>query len=164
MIGLTYTELLPYLLPILVVGFLFSLLAIGVLLYEHQRINKLLMGRSGISLEEAITTLGRRMKEAETFRTELEQYLKTAESRIASSIRGVGVVRFNPFKGDGSGGNQSSATALVTEGGDGFVLSTLYSRDRVSVFSKPVTKGVSQYELSEEEEQALRLAQEQTNR
>lgn len=156
--------IVPFLLPALAVASLLSVVAIGFLIYEHNRVNKLLMGRSGISLEEAITTLARRTKDMETFRAELEVYLKRAEMRMATSLRGVATVRFNPFKGDGSGGNQSFATAALTEGGDGFVLSTLYSRDRVSVFSKPIVKGSSSYELSEEEREALKLAKEQANR
>ena len=67
-------------------------------------------------------------------------------------------VRFNPFKGTGAGGNQSFATALLNENGDGVVLSSLYSRERVSVYAKPVQKFSSEYELSGEEKQAIKSA------
>ena len=157
-------SLQPYLPLLAGVALLLAFIACALLIYEHLRINKLLMGRSGASLEESIVTLARRTKDIETFKSELEVYLKRAEVRIATSIRGVATVRFNPFKGDGSGGNQSFATALITEEGDGFVISTLYSRERVSVFCKPVAAGASPFELSEEEREALRLAKEQANR
>ena len=163
---MSFTDLLtayPFAVPAVAVGaFVLSLIAIAFLIYEHARLSKLLMGQSGVSLEQAITTLARRTKDIETFRTELEVYLKQAEIRMQSSIRGIATVRFNPFKGDGSGGDQSFATALITEGGDGFIISTLYSRDRVSVFGKPILKGTSTYELTEEEREALKKAQEQT--
>lgn len=147
--------------PAAAVALVLALVAIVLLIWEHRRLTRLMLGRNGASLEESIVTLARRTKDLESFRAELEQYLKRAEARLASSVRGISTVRFNPFKGDGSGGNQSFATALVTEQGDGVVLSTLYSRDRVSMFGKPVEKGASGFELTEEEKQALSLAREQ---
>lgn len=162
--ALTLTYLQPYLPALTLAALVLVLFVCALLIYEHLRISKLMMGRSGASLEESLVTLARRTKDIEAFKAELEAYLKRAEIRMATSIRGVATVRFNPFKGDGSGGNQSFATALTTEGGDGFVISTLYSRERVSVFCKPVTGGASPFELSEEEREALRLAKEQTNR
>lgn len=154
---------MPYIafaVPAAVVAVLIALAAIALLIWEHRRLSRLMLGRTGASLEESIVTLARRTKDLESFRTELEQYLKRAEARMASSIRGVGTVRFNPFKGDGSGGNQSFATALISEEGDGVILSTLYSRERVSMYGKPVEAGTSEFELSEEEKEALRLARE----
>jgi hypothetical protein len=148
-------------LPIAAVAALLSVIAIVMLMIEHRRLSRLMLGRSGASLEESIVTLARRMKEIEQFRSELEQYLKQAEVRIATSIRGISTVRFNPFKGDGSGGNQSFAVALVNEEGSGVVLSTIYSRERVSVFGKPIAKGASTFELSDEEREAVKQAKEQ---
>ncbi|NIT70429.1 DUF4446 family protein, partial [candidate division KSB1 bacterium] len=59
---------------------------------------------------------------------------------------GVGTVRFNPFKG--TGGGQSFAAAFLSEHGNGVVISTLYSRERVSVFAKPIQSFASEYELT----------------
>lgn len=151
---------IAYAVPAAAVALLIALAAIALLIWEHRRLSRLMLGRTGASLEESIVTLARRTRDLESFRTELEQYLKRAEARMATSIRGIATVRFNPFKGDGSGGNQSFATALLTEQGDGVIFSTLYSRDRVSMYGKPVGKGKSEFELSEEEREALRLARE----
>lgn len=155
--------LIPYAVfavPAALVACFFALIALVILIWQHYRINRLMLGRNAASLEESVVTLARRTKDLEAFRAELEQYLKRAEARLSSSVRGVSTVRFNPFKGDGSGGNQSFASALITEEGDGVVFSTLYSRDRVSMFGKPIAKGRSEFELSEEEKEALRLARE----
>jgi hypothetical protein len=64
-------------------------------------------------------------------------------------------VRFNPFKGTGSGGNQSFATTFLNEENNGVVISSLYSREHTSVFSKPIKNGVSEYELSDEEKESF---------
>ena len=103
----------------------------------------------------------RDMKEFKEFRTELEKYLKLAESRLRGSVSGIGIVRFNPFSGEGQGGNQSFALAVLDEQGSGVVLSTLYSRDRVGVYAKPLAAFASTYELSDEEKQAIERAREQ---
>ncbi len=137
---------------------LFSLIALGVTVTLYFKVRKLTLGKNGADLEETIKELASRTNDFIRFRTELEAYLREADLRISRSIQGVATVRFNPFHGDGSGGNQSFATAFLDENGDGVVISTLYARDRVSVFGKPVTKGTSTYELTGEEKEALTQA------
>jgi hypothetical protein len=74
---------------------------------------------------------------------------------LSRSIQGVETIRFNAFKGTGEGGNQSFAIALLSEEGDGTVVSSLYARDRMSVFAKPVTGFTSKYEMTEEEKSVI---------
>ena len=66
------------------------------------------------------------------------------------------MVIFNPFPDQGS--NQSFAIGMLDEEGNGLVISSLYSRERISVFAKPVKNGKSEYELSTEEKEALEKA------
>lgn len=135
-----------------------------VLLFMHlslrRRLTRLALGRNG-SIEETISILMRDMKEFKEFRSELERYLKLAEGRLRGTVQGVGVVRFNPFESSGQGGNQSFALALLDEGGQGVVLSTLYARDRVGVYAKPLSAFASTYELSDEEKVSIEKAREQ---
>ncbi|MDB5225062.1 MAG: hypothetical protein JWL87_14 [Candidatus Adlerbacteria bacterium] len=126
----------------------------------RRRLARLALGRNG-SIEETIAVLMRDMKEFKEFRTELEKYLKLAEGRLRGTVSGLGVVRFNPFTGEGQGGNQSFALTLLDEGGQGVVLSTLYARDRVGVYAKPLKAFASTYELSEEEKASVEKAREQ---
>lgn len=123
------------------------------------RIKRLTRGKSGHDLESAITEMQNGQQELERFRSEVETYLTQVEHRLARSVRDVKTVRFNPFKGKGMGGNQSFATALINENGDGVILSSLYARDHVSVFAKPIAKYQSEHELTEEEQAVLSEAQ-----
>ncbi len=136
---------------VLAIGALFLLLAI------RRRFIRLALGRTG-SIEESVTILTRDVKELQTFRIELEQYLKFAELRLRGSLQGYGMVRFNPFAESGGSGNQSFAIAFLDEGHSGVVLSTLYARDRVGVYAKPLENGVSTYELTKEEREAIEKA------
>ena len=134
---------------------LISLIAVGYAITLRIRLKRLALGSSG-SFEESLALLTRESKEAREFRAELERYLKLAEARLRTSVRGVGVVRFNPFTTQG--GNQSFAAAFLDEQGSGVVLSTLYARDRVGVYAKPVDNGSSSFELTEEEKEAIAKA------
>lgn len=146
------TEYMSILLIILVV---IVLVLIGLVIYLNNKLKKFLIGSSSKNLDDSITTMNGSIKELEKFRTDLEKYLTTVEKRMKKSVQAVQTVRFNPFKGNGSGGNQSFATAFLNEDSSGVVISSLYSREHVSVYSKPIKNGVSEYELSEEEKQAI---------
>jgi hypothetical protein len=140
---------------------LFALIAFFWALRLEIRIHKLLGDTDGCSLEKSVLEVHTKADALAITQKEIKQYLTEAEKRIQGSVRGVATVRFNPFKGQGSGSNQSFATALLNEHGDGVVLSSIYSRDRVSIFAKPVEKEKSTYELSAEEKQAIRDASSQ---
>ena len=149
-----------YQLILIVLGVLSICIAglLGWVFYLYRKINNFLAGTGATNLEDSIISIKTSIKDFEGFREELEAYLEGVEGRLKRSVQSIHTIRFNPFKGTGSGGNQSFATALLNEEGDGVIISSLYSRDHVSVFSKPVKNHASEYELSEEETQALREA------
>jgi hypothetical protein len=132
---------------------------VGFIIYLHRKLNRFLSGSNAVGLDTSIVNINGSIHELEIFRAELEKYLLGVENRLKRSVQSVHTVRFNPFKGTGSGGNQSFATAFLNEDGDGVVISSLYSRDHVSIFSKPVKAGASSYELSEEEITATKEAE-----
>lgn len=119
------------------------------------KIKKLLIGKNAQSLEDSIVGAKDNLEKLNLFQRESSLYFKNIEKRLNRSLQAVETLRFNPFKGTGDGGNQSFSTAFVSEDGDGVVLSSLYSRDRVSVFSKPLKKFESSFELTEEEKEVV---------
>ena len=132
-------------------------LLVWILLLEI-RLRKLLKGGNGKSLEGVIGNLVSHKEETGKFKDELESYLELVEARLKRSVQAVETLRFNPFKGDGSGGNLSFSTALMNEEGDGLVLSGLYARDRVSIYAKPVKSNTPEFELTDEERAVLEKA------
>lgn len=123
----------------------------------EKKLRKFLYGKDAKSLEDTIINIREGMERLGASQNETAGSLKNIEERVRKSIRGVETIRFNPFKD--SGGNQSFATALLNEEGDGVVISSLYARDRVSIFSKPVKQHASPFELTDEERNALRNAE-----
>lgn len=106
----------------------------------------------GASLIDTKNNIG----DLKKFEKEITEYLKDIEKRVSRSVQSVETVRFTPFGGGSAGGNQSFSTSFVNEAGDGIVVSGLYySRDRVSIFTKPIKGFVSEFDLTDEEKEAL---------
>lgn len=123
------------------------------MIITERRLKRFFLGKKARDLEETITGLGANIKKLESAAEKMQAQLEAHEARIKKSIRGVETVRFNPFPDQG--GNQSFAIGMVNEEGDGLVLSSMYGRERMSVFAKPVKAGKSAYELTAEEKEAL---------
>lgn len=119
------------------------------------RMNRLLKGKNAKTLEDTILLIERQLKDTQYFEKEMEKYLMSVEERLRQSAQAVATVRFNAFQGTGDGGKQSFATAFLNEKKNGVVFSSIYTRDRVSVFAKPVHNLTSEYELSKEEKEAI---------
>lgn len=131
------------------------IILIGWIVRLEIRIKRLLLGRDSKSLEDSIVETKKNIERLNRFENDSKEYFLSVEKRLKRSIQAVNTLRYNPFRGTGDGGNQSFSTSFVSENGNGVVISSLYSRDRVSVFSKPLEKFTSTFELSEEEKESL---------
>ncbi len=131
-----------------------SILVLAIFVFRtNTRINRLLQGKDAGSLEDTFKYLIEEVKRMNDNQVITEKTLHNLNNRLRRSLTGFKTIRFNPFPDQG--GNQSFAIALVNEEGDGLIVSSLYSRERTSVFAKPVKKGIAEYELTAEEKQAL---------
>ena len=68
----------------------------------------------------------------------------------------MGLVRYDAF--EDVGGRLSFSCALLDEHGTGVVLTSINGRQDTRVYAKPVAGGTSSYNLSLEEEEAIRQA------
>ena len=86
--------------------------------------------------------------------------LGAADSKLAqrmrASVQRVGLIRYDAF--EDVGGRLSFSCALLDAGGNGVVITSINGRQDTRVYSKPVRGGQSEYNLSEEEEEAIREA------
>lgn len=139
-----------------VVGF-FILANIVWMIRTHIRLQRFFMGKKAKDLEDTIEILENNITKLKLSKDRTERELEIINQKLRKSIRGLETIRFNPFPDQGS--NQSFAISFLNEDKDGVVISSLYSRDRMSVFAKPVKKGVSLYELTDEEREVLAKAE-----
>jgi hypothetical protein len=78
------------------------------------------------------------------------------ESMIEGAVRHVGLVRYDAF--EDVGGRLSFSCALLDDLGNGVVVTSINGRQDTRVYAKPIAEGRSQYNLSIEEEEAIRQA------
>lgn len=133
------------------------LIAVIWMITTERRLKRFFLGKKAKDLEDTIVKLeediaGLRQREEKS-----EQAIETINQKLKKSIRGLETVRFNPFSDQGS--NQSFAIGMLNEEGDGVVFSSLYSRERMSVFAKPIKNNKSEYELTDEEKEVLKKAE-----
>jgi hypothetical protein len=78
------------------------------------------------------------------------------EALIEGAVRHVGLVRYDAF--EDVGGRLSFSCALLDDHGNGVVMTSINGRQDTRVYAKPIVGGTSQYNLSVEEEEAIRQA------
>jgi hypothetical protein len=123
----------------------------------EKRLKRFFIGKKAKDLEDTILALQDQIKELESAKEKTERELVVINQKLRKSVRGLETIRFNPFADQGS--NQSFAVGMLNEEGDGVILSSLYARDRMSVFAKPIKSGKSEYELTNEERDVLSKAE-----
>lgn len=145
-------------LEMILIGFLllYAILSIFWILTTEKRLKRFFMGKKAKDLEDTIEILEDQIKKLNENRVRTNEELVNINSKLRKSIRGLETVRFNPFSDQGS--NQSFAISFLNEDEDGVVISSLYSRERTSIFAKPIKNGKSEYELTEEEKNVLEKA------
>ena len=141
------TSILVYILSGIII-----ILLLWVALTEH-RFRKFFAGTKAKNLEDVMIRLGEQMSLLKETQIETNKHLLIVDKRLDKSIRSVETIRFNPFLDAGS--NQSFAISFLNDKGDGVVMSSLYARDRMSIFAKPIINGKSEFELSVEEKEVL---------
>jgi hypothetical protein len=81
---------------------------------------------------------------------------KKQDGQIRASIRNVALLRYDAF--EDVGGRLSFSFALLDDEGTGVVLTSINGRQETRVYAKPITEARSTYNLSVEEEEAIRQA------
>jgi len=144
--------------------YIISAIVILILLWiltTELRLKKIFAGTKARNLEEMLVLIGEKMNRIEESQAKIDKHLVVIDNRLNKSIRNIETLRFNPFVD--AGGNQSFAIALLNDEENGVVISSLYARDRMSVFAKPIVNGKPEFELSSEEKKVLEKAKKINN-
>lgn len=144
------TIILFYIISVVIIIILF-----WILMLEY-RLKKIFAGTKAKNLEEMIVIVGEKINKLNETQSRIDKHLLEIDNRLNKSIRNIETIRFNPFVD--AGGNQSFAIAFINDEGNGVVISSLYARDRMSIFAKPIINGKSDFELSNEEKEVLEKA------
>ena len=141
-----------------------ALLSLGIAIYTLiaiQKFNALkttfFQGKTALDLESVIHTLTDQQKTLHEQQTEAAVHINKLYQQVAGAVQKVGVIRFNPF--DDGGGNFSFSIALLDAHNTGVIITSMHGRQQNRIYSKKITEGASETELTQEEAQAITAAQ-----
>jgi len=154
--SIPYEMVLFYSCIFCLVGFLFALIAFILSIRMNHKYKKVLRDGAGRDITEAIVNYYKKCTEIVDDYKEAEERIRKLEIESKACAKKVGAIRYNAFGGNNS--NLSFAAAVLDESDSGFVLNGVYSRQQTTTYLKPINKGKSLFELSEEEEEAIRTA------
>lgn len=140
-----------------------ALLISAYCLWQNLSLNRVrktfFSGKSGLDLESVILGLKERLADGQRQQEALEQTQQEIKQALGFAVQKVGLVRFNPF--EGSGGNFSFCLALLDNHDSGVVITSMYGREQNRIYSKQVLQGISDVQLTKEEQQAVELSHHQ---
>lgn len=113
-----------------------------------------------IRLDDALRGIlegqGRAIQRLERAVRGLQRTEERQKGMIEGAVRRVGLVRYDAF--EDVGGRLSFSCALLDDRGNGVVVTSINGRQDTRVYAKPISDGRSTYNLSIEEEEAIKQA------
>ncbi|WP_423243572.1 DUF4446 family protein [Clostridium thermarum] len=122
----------------------------------ERKYKKLTRGLNNKNLEEIIHGYMDKVDESLEISNKTKEELQMAEKRINNCIQKVSIVRYKAF--DDVGSDLSFSIALLDANNNGIIVTGIFGRNDSTTYAKPIDKGISRYDLSEEEERVLKDA------
>lgn len=143
----------PYLILGLIVIIIILLILIAVLFRStsniEKRYRKFMRGVNNKNIEELIIGYMDKVDEANKNTLEMKQLFEKLDLRVKDCVQKVAMMRYKAF--DDVGSDLSFSIALLNDKNDGVVITGIYGRNESTTYAKPIDKGISRYDLSEEE-------------
>ena len=136
--------------------FLITMILMISVIRNNKRYKKIMRGSKGKSIEELINNNLDRIDEAIENSQRSLDITNSFEESLKGCVNKVAIMRYKAFEDVGS--DLSFSIALLDSHHDGIVLTGIYSRQDSITYAKPIDKGISRYELSEEELHVLNEA------
>lgn len=149
----TINQLMPYVIIGMIVIILLLFIMVMVLFKAIGRVEtryrRLMKGTNNSNLEEILLE---KLKSIESATEVSEKALKECERlevKMGECIQKVAIMRYKAFENVGS--DLSFSIAMLDDNNDGLILTGIYGRQESTTYAKPIDKGISRYDLSEEE-------------
>lgn len=148
----------PDLLAILL-GILALVVGVAVFVSVGSLRRRILMvqGRGGKG--DILEAVSRQIEEVRAMRGDIRQVhaeVQHLAEAFRSALQRFAVYRYDAF--EDMGGQLSFSAAILNDLGDGLVISCINGRQEARTYAKPVQAASSPYNLSPEEQEAIRLA------
>lgn len=127
----------------------------------EKRYRKLTRGANNKNIEELIVSYLDKVEESIKIAKDTTELLNDLNYKVDKCIQKVAVTRYKAF--DNVGGDLSFSIALLDDNNYGVILTGIYGRNDSTTYAKPVEKGISRYDLSDEELKVLNEAMNKNN-
>ncbi|AAO34756.1 DUF4446 family protein [Clostridium tetani] len=122
----------------------------------EKRYRKFMRGVDNKNLEELINTYLDKVDKASEECQYAKELYKSLEDRLNICVQKIAIIRYRAFEDVGS--DLSFSVALLDYKDSGIIITGIYGRNESTTYAKPIDKGISRYELSEEENHVLKEA------
>ncbi len=148
----------PNLVGVLLAG-VSLVVAVAVFLSVAAMRRKLLTVQGRGREEDILQAVSSQIEEVRALRHDIRS-IATELQRLSEVFRGAlqrfAVYRYDAF--EDMGGQLSFSAAILNDHGDGLVISCINGRQEARTYAKPVARASSPYNLSPEEQEAIRMA------
>ncbi|MBZ9609767.1 DUF4446 family protein [Clostridium estertheticum] len=139
----------------------FMLIAIIIITYAflnklERRYRKLMRGVNNKNLEEVVISYLDKIDEVKDENEVIKQRYEQINAELKTCVQKTSMIRYKAF--DDMGSDLSFSITLIDGNGNGAILTSIYGRNESTTYAKPIDKGISRYELSQEESKVLEQA------
>ncbi|MGL5353673.1 MAG: DUF4446 family protein [Clostridium sp.] len=141
---------------ITVLLFIIVLVLISSVNKVEKKYRKMMRGVNNKNLEELITSKVDSIEEALNNSQKSLEECDNVRQQLRGCVNKVAIMRYKAFEDVGS--DLSFSIAILDDYNDGVLITGIYARNDSTTYAKPVDKGISRYDLSEEEIHVLNEA------
>lgn len=138
---------------IILLLFIFTLMLLVSVKKIEKKYRKMMRGVDNKNLEEVIYDNLDNIEKALNKSQEAIDKCKNISQELKGCINKVSIIRYKAFEDIGS--DLSFSIAILDSYNDGVIITGIYSRHDSTTYAKPIDKGTSKYDLSEEELKVL---------
>ena len=120
----------------------------------ENKYRKFMRGVNNKNLEDLVISYLDKVDEVKKQSDSMKETYGDMDKRTKSCLQKLSMKRYRAF--DNVGSDLSYSIALLNYDNDGVVLTSIYGRNESTTYAKPIDKGISRYDLSEEEQQVLK--------
>ncbi|WP_300346873.1 DUF4446 family protein [Clostridium sp.] len=144
------------LIGLVIIQFIMLLIAFRSLSKVEKKFRRIMRGVNNKNLEELINSRLDKIDEIKEASEEILNANESLKTQLEKCTQKVSVIRYKAFEDVGS--DLSFSVALLDGENNGIILTGIYGRDYSTTYAKPIDKGISRYDLSEEELHVLNSA------
>lgn len=155
-----FDEFSPYIIGGLGIIIILLLILVIVLFKSisslEKRYRKFMRGTNGKNIEDIILKQLDSIEAANNNSSNALEECNKINEKLKGCVQKVAIMRYKAFEDVGS--DLSFSIAILDDNSDGIILTGIYGREDSTTYAKPIDKGISRYDLSEEEIHVLNEA------